>query len=159
MFLPPPSLVKIQYCGSIRDREVVCSASDRKNSNFESCVWRSVSSHSSHHLREVLLVQFSLYVHKGGLKPHSSHFIYFILYRPITLIIYSVDGSTRPWWYQHQIPLTTPYHHLMHVQEISMHRRNRCIKILYKIMMSYMNINYSLEYAYASILHIQSIAF
>ena len=40
-------------------------------SYFESCVWRAVSSHSSHHPYEVLLAQFSLYVHKGGLKPHS----------------------------------------------------------------------------------------
>ena len=27
--------------------------------NFESCVWRAVSSHSSHHPQEVLLAQFS----------------------------------------------------------------------------------------------------
>ena len=31
---------------------------------------------SSHHPQEVLLVQFSLHVHKGGLKPDSFHFIY-----------------------------------------------------------------------------------
>ena len=61
--------------GSLRDREVACSASDRQGSNFESCVWRTVSSHSSHHPQEVLLAQFSLYVHKGGLKPDSFHFI------------------------------------------------------------------------------------
>ena len=35
-----------------------------------------VSSHSSHHPQEVLLVQFSLYLHNGGLKPHSFHFIF-----------------------------------------------------------------------------------
>ena len=45
-------------------------------SNFESCVWRAVSSQSSHHPQEVLLAQFSLYVHKGGLKPDSFHFIF-----------------------------------------------------------------------------------
>ena len=28
----------------------------------------------SHHPQEVLLAQFSLYVHKGGLKPDSFHF-------------------------------------------------------------------------------------
>ena len=50
------------------------SASDRQGSNFESCVWRTVSSQSSHHPQEVLLAQFSLYVHKGGLKPDSFHF-------------------------------------------------------------------------------------
>ena len=32
-----------------------------------------MSSHSFHHPQEVLLAQFSLYVHKGGLKPHSFH--------------------------------------------------------------------------------------
>ena len=58
-----------------RDREVACSASDRQGSNFESCVWRTVSSQSSHHPQEVLLAQFSLYVHKGGLKPDSFHFL------------------------------------------------------------------------------------
>ena len=56
------------------DREVACSASDRQGSNFESCVWRTVSSQSSHHPQEVLLARFSLYVHKGGLKPDSFHF-------------------------------------------------------------------------------------
>ena len=50
-----------------------CSASDRQGSNFESSVWRTVSSQSSHHPQEVLLAQFSLYVHKGGLKPDSFH--------------------------------------------------------------------------------------
>ena len=34
----------------------------------------SVSSQSSHHPQEVLLAQFSLYVHKGDLKPDSFHF-------------------------------------------------------------------------------------
>ena len=58
--------------GSLRDREGACSASDRQGSNFESCVWRTVS---SHHPQEVLLAQFSLYVHKGGLKPDSFFFV------------------------------------------------------------------------------------
>ena len=70
MFLPHPR-VKVSIAGSLRDREVACSASDRQGSNFESCVWRTVSSQSSHHPQEVLLAQFSLYVHKGGLKPDS----------------------------------------------------------------------------------------
>ena len=30
-------------------------------------IWRAVSSHSSHHPHEVILAQFSLYVHTGGL--------------------------------------------------------------------------------------------
>ena len=75
MFLPHPR-VKVSIVGSLRDREVACSASDRQGSNFESCVWRTVSSQSSHHPQEVLLAQFSLYEHKGGLKPDSFHFIY-----------------------------------------------------------------------------------
>ena len=75
MFLPHPR-VKVSIVGSLRDREVACSASDRQGSNFESCVWRTVSSQSSHYPQEVLLAQSSLYVHKGGLKPDSFHFIF-----------------------------------------------------------------------------------
>ena len=71
MFLPHPR-VKVSIVGSLCYREVACSASDRQGSNFESCVWRIVS---SHHSQEVLLAQFSLYVHKGGLKPDSFHFV------------------------------------------------------------------------------------
>ena len=73
LFLPHPR-VKVSIVGSLCDREVACSASDRQGSNFESCVWRTVSSQSYHHPQEVLLAQFSLYVHKGGLKPDSFHF-------------------------------------------------------------------------------------
>ena len=80
MFLPHPR-VKVSIVGSLRDREVACSASDRQGSNFESCVWRTVSSQSSHHPQEVLLAQFSLYVHKGGLKPDSFHFIFYVARR------------------------------------------------------------------------------
>ena len=86
MFLPHPR-VKVSIVGSLRDREVACLAADRQGSNFESCVWRTVSYHSSHHPQEVLLAQFSLYVHKGGLKPDSfqfptkrDHFSYIYLY-------------------------------------------------------------------------------
>ena len=80
LFLPHPR-VKVSIVGSLRDREVACSASDRQGSNFESCVWRTVSSQSSHHPQEVLLAQFSLYVHKGGLKPDSFHFFTHDAYR------------------------------------------------------------------------------
>ena len=59
----------------LRDREVACSTSDLQDSIFESCVWRTVPSHSSHHPQEVLLAQFSLYVHKSGLKPDLFHLI------------------------------------------------------------------------------------
>ena len=73
MFLPHPR-VKLSIVGSLRDRELACTASDRQGSNFESCVWRTVSSQSSHHPQEVLQAQFSLYVHKGCLKLDSFHF-------------------------------------------------------------------------------------
>ena len=91
--------VKLSIVGSLRDREVACSASDRQGSNFESCVWRTVSSHSSHHPQEVLLAQFSLYVHKGGLKPDSFHFT---RYRPTycgrdSLIYTSITTSAQHW--------------------------------------------------------------
>ena len=74
MFLLHP-LVKLSILGSLRDREVAFSASDRQGLNIESCVWRAVSSNSSHHPPEILLAQFNLYVHKRGLKPDSFHFI------------------------------------------------------------------------------------
>ena len=67
--------VKVSIVGSLRDREVACSASDRQGSNFESCVWRAMSSQSSHHPQEVLLAQFSLYVPICGLKPDSFHLL------------------------------------------------------------------------------------
>ena len=66
MFLPHP-LLKLSIVGSLRDREVACSASDLQGLNLEFFVWRAVSSHSSHHPQEVILAQFSLYVHKRGL--------------------------------------------------------------------------------------------
>ena len=83
MFFPHPR-VKVSIVGSLRDREVACSASDRQGSNLESCVWRTMSSQSSHHPQEVLLSQFSLYVNKCGLKPDSFYFIF----RKSPLIIY-----------------------------------------------------------------------
>ena len=73
MFLLHPGVELSIVVWSLRDREVAFSASDRQGSNFESCVWRTVSSHSFHHPQEVL-AQFSLYVHKGGLKPDSFYF-------------------------------------------------------------------------------------
>ena len=62
------------FVGSLRDREVAFSASDLQGLNFEFCVWRAVSSHSSHNPQEVSPTQFSLYVHKSGLKPDSFNF-------------------------------------------------------------------------------------
>ena len=46
MFLPHPR-VKLSIVGSLRDREVACSASDLQGYNFESCFWKAVSFISS----------------------------------------------------------------------------------------------------------------
>ena len=75
MLLPHP-LLKLNIV-DLRDREVACSASDLQGFNFESCVWRAVSSHSSHHPQEVLLTQFSLYMSQ---KWPKARFISFHLY-------------------------------------------------------------------------------
>ena len=93
MFLPHP-LVKLSIVGGLHDREVACSASDRQASNFESRFWRAVSSHSSHHLQEVLLAQISLYVHKSGLKPDLFHFIQRVTRRQCLQIHHAVMGYT-----------------------------------------------------------------
>ena len=93
MFLPHPR-VKVIIVGSLRDREVACSDSDHQGSNFESCVWRTVSSQSSHHPQEVLLAQFSLYVHKGGLKPDSFHFISLMISAKSGVRIFSLTYVT-----------------------------------------------------------------
>ena len=93
LFLPHPR-VKVSIVGSLRDREVACSVSDRQGSNFESCVWRTVSSQSFHHPQEVLLAQFSLYVHK--VKDH--HFkvlfsIYISVYNKYAVPPYSTAAQ------------------------------------------------------------------
>ena len=43
------SLPTRNIVGSLRDRDVACSASDRQGWIFESCVWRAVSSYSTDH--------------------------------------------------------------------------------------------------------------
>ena len=53
-----------------------------------------MSSQSSHHPQEVLLAQFSLYVHKGGLKPDSFHFIFIMSNFRLT----TADLMTL-WWH------------------------------------------------------------
>ena len=91
MFLPHPR-VKVSIVGGLRDRAVACSASDHQGSNFESCVWRTVSSQSSHHPQEVLLAQLSLYMHKSGLKPDSFHF-----YSPLKYLLVPEQHSIHSW--------------------------------------------------------------
>ena len=75
MFLPHP-LVKLSFVGSLRDREVACSPSELQglNSNPVSR-GRCHLTYLTMHPREVFMAQFSLYVHKSGLKPDSFHFI------------------------------------------------------------------------------------
>ena len=52
-----------------------------------------MSSQSSHHPQEVPLAQFSLYVHKGGLKPDSFHF-FFNTWKTARVIPFYKKGST-----------------------------------------------------------------
>ena len=96
MFLSHPR-VKVSIVGTLCDREVACSASDRQGSNFESCVWKTVSSHSSHHPQEVLLAQFSLYVHKGGLKLSPIHFIQFTTDWVLLVTFQFTAGDSTDW--------------------------------------------------------------
>ena len=72
-----PFMCESQFCGEPPWPRGSVLGLRPPGSNFESCVWRTVSSQSSHHPQEVLLAQFSLYVHKCGLKPDSFHFISF----------------------------------------------------------------------------------
>ena len=74
----------------LRDREVACSASERQGSNYKSCVWTAVSSHSYHHTQGFLLAQFNLYVNKCGLKKHSFHFIY-VRYSDIDIYVNALN--------------------------------------------------------------------
>ena len=89
LFLPYP-LIKLSIVGSLCDPEAARSASDSQGLNFESCVYRAVSSHSSHHPQEVLLAQFSICVQKSGLKPDS-----FYLYVYVTGTLYIVINATE----------------------------------------------------------------
>ena len=58
-----------------RKYSILCGdrASDRHGSNSVS-EGQCLNNHSSYHSQAVLLAQFSLHVHKGGLKPYSFHF-------------------------------------------------------------------------------------
>ena len=69
--------------GGVRIPHAVCVR--HQGSNFESCVWKTVS---SHHPQEVLLAQFSLYVHKGGLKPNSFHFFVCMFHTGLSNILF-----------------------------------------------------------------------
>ena len=89
MFLPR-SLVKIPYCGKPpwpRGSELGLRPIGIE---FRILCLEAVSSHSSHHHHEVLLAHFSLYVHKGGLKPHSFISFRYTPYWPICSMLRSM---------------------------------------------------------------------
>ena len=81
MFLPHP-FAKLSIVRSLCDREVACAASDRQGSNLESCVWRAVSSHSSHRPQEVILAQFSICAQRWP-KARLLHLIVLELYMSV----------------------------------------------------------------------------
>ena len=82
-FVHRPNAVLFSRCTTSYTMRNLCLLFDQKQPtgfivhlrNFEYCVWRAVSSNSSHYPQEVFLAQFSLYVHKCGVKPHSFLFI------------------------------------------------------------------------------------
>ena len=84
------SIRESQYCGEPTWPK--SSVHGLRPQGFKSCVWRAVS---SHHPQEIILAQFSLYVHKGGPKPDSFHFICKHGAMVVTLAIelHSVPGS------------------------------------------------------------------
>ena len=88
-----------------------CSASYQQGPNLESCVWEAVSSHSSHHLQEVLLTQFSLYVHKGGLKPHLFYFTWSSVSRLPANNMLIVIHAHATWWLTESYRHWTASHH------------------------------------------------
>ena len=70
MFLPC-SLVKIQYFWEPPwPKSSELGLTNRQAWSCEFCVRKAVSSDSCLHPQVVLLAQFSIYVQKGGLKPH-----------------------------------------------------------------------------------------
>ena len=92
------SLAKIKYCGEPPRPTGSSSTSHRQGSNFETCVWRTESSHASHHFQKVFLAQFSPYVHKGRLKHPFSNSICLIFstsHLPYLFLFLSVEA---PCW-------------------------------------------------------------
>ena len=69
-----PSTCESQYCGEPPWPRGSVLGLRPPGLEFWILCWRTVSPQSSHHPQEVLLAQFSLYVHKGGLKPDLFHF-------------------------------------------------------------------------------------
>ena len=80
IFLPHP-LLKLSIMGSLCDRKVACWASDLQGLNFISCVWRAVSSHSSHHL---ILRRFSW--------PNLAGMCTKVAWSPIHILIHTIHN-------------------------------------------------------------------
>ena len=103
----PRSLVQIQYCWEPPcPRGSVLGLRPAGLEYFESCVWRAVPSHLSHHHQVVILAQFSPYdsiwAHMYFLKTPFIHwfirlfidsFIHSFIYSFIHLFIYSFIHS------------------------------------------------------------------
>ena len=132
MFLPHHR-VKVSIVGSLRDREVACSASDRQGSNFESCVWRTVSSQSAHYPQEVLLAQFSLYVHKGGLKPDSFHFFGAVIINKTCLYVFKQ--------YRNYPHCNYPYYQWSVFLRFFSIRNENCVLVLLCVKCTFLSVN------------------
>ena len=76
--------------GSLRDREVTYSATDHQGSNFEACVLRAVSSHSSYNPQEVLLAQFCF-----AQKWPKTPFIHFFLSKLLYFCLHYIFAFTK----------------------------------------------------------------
>ena len=105
MFLPC-SFVKIQYSGEPQwPRGSVLGLRPPGLKFRIMCLEGSVN--LIHHPQEVLLAQFSLYVHKGGLKSHSFHFFASTFYQqtqdPILVQCWATVCDAGPTLIQHRI--------------------------------------------------------
>ena len=87
---------------SLGDRDVAFSASDCQGSNFESCVWRAVS---SHHPQEVLLAQFRQ-------KLHSFSFVS-VRYLEITISLQYLKHYKAEIWFLKQQPIFNSFFPLL----------------------------------------------
>ena len=90
----PRSLVKIPYCGELPwSRGSVLGL---RQQGLKFCFWMAVSSHPSQHRQEVFLAQFSLYVHKCGLKPHSFHLYVVVIAASLDVVDREIGESLWP---------------------------------------------------------------
>ena len=95
------SLVKIQYCGEPPWQRSSVLGFRPSVLEFQILCLEGSVPHSSHHPQEVVLVLFSLYVNKGGLKPYfvSFHFA-----------VCSADHGTMEAYYHRIVVIWYPHH-------------------------------------------------